>query len=121
VRYVKAALARVSAPAGPAAVDHALAGSPPSLASLHQQADQLLGKQSALAERIRALRGLAAHSVSYPSYQTTTPDLSLLATIEGLPTTIFISRAGKVAYVHTGQYDSQGTLDQDISNYALSG
>jgi cytochrome oxidase Cu insertion factor (SCO1/SenC/PrrC family)/thiol-disulfide isomerase/thioredoxin len=171
VRYVKAALARVSAPAGPAAVDHALAGSPRLLASLHQQADQLLGNQSALAERIRGLRGypivinawaswcgpcrseftlfaaasarygrrvaflgadtddsagdartfLAAHPVSYPSYRTTTPDLSSLAAIQGLPTTIFISRAGKVAYVHTGQYDSQGTLDQDISNYALSG
>jgi hypothetical protein len=38
-----------------------------------------------------------------------------------LPTTIFINRAGKVVYVHTGQYDSEGTLDQDISSYALSG
>ena len=171
IRYVKAALARVSAPSGAAAVSHALAGSPPLLASLHQQADQLLGNQSALAERIRALRGypivmnawaswcgpcrsefslfaaasarygrrvaflgadtddsagdartfLAAHPVSYPSYETTTPDLSSLAPIQGLPTTIFISPAGKVAFVHTGQYDSQGTLDQDISSYALSG
>jgi cytochrome oxidase Cu insertion factor (SCO1/SenC/PrrC family)/thiol-disulfide isomerase/thioredoxin len=171
VRYVKAALARVSAPAGAAAVSHALAGSPPPLASLHQQADQLLGNQSALVDRIRALRGypivinawaswcgpcrseftlfaaasarygrrvaflgadtddsagdahtfLAAHPVSYPSYETTTPDLSSLAQIQGLPTTIFISRAGKVVYVHTGQYDSQGTLDQDISSYAPSG
>jgi cytochrome oxidase Cu insertion factor (SCO1/SenC/PrrC family)/thiol-disulfide isomerase/thioredoxin len=171
VRYVKAALARVAEPVGAAAVSHALAGSPPPLASLHQQADQLLGNESALADRIRALRGypivinawaswcgpcrseftlfaaasarygrrvaflgadtddsagdartfLAAHAVSYPSYETTAPDLSSLATIEGLPTTIFISPAGKVAYVHTGQYDSQGTLDQDISSYALSG
>ncbi|HUA04942.1 MAG TPA: redoxin domain-containing protein [Solirubrobacteraceae bacterium] len=171
VRYVKAALARVRAPSGPAGVAQALAGSPPPLASLHQQADQLLGNQSALAERIRALRGypivinawaswcgpcrsefglfaaasasygrrvaflgadtddsaadahtfLAAHPVSYPSYQTTTSDLSSLAPIQGLPTTIFISPAGKVVYVHTGQYDSEGTLDQDISSYALSG
>jgi hypothetical protein len=36
-----------------------------------------------------------------------------------LPTTIFIDRAGKIVYVHTGQYDSQGTLDDDISSYAL--
>ena len=169
VRYVKAALARVSAPTGTAAVSHALAGSPPPLASLHQQAGQLLGHQSALAERIRALRGypivinawaswcgpcrseftlfaaasarygrqvaflgadtddsagdahtfLAAHPVSYPSYETTTPDLSSLAAVQGLPTTIYISPAGKVVYVHTGQYDSQGTLDQDISSSAL--
>jgi len=41
--------------------------------------------------------------------------------IEGLPTTIFIDRAGKVTYVHTGQYDSQGTLDEEIGSYGLGG
>jgi cytochrome oxidase Cu insertion factor (SCO1/SenC/PrrC family)/thiol-disulfide isomerase/thioredoxin len=61
----------------------------------------------------------AQHPVSYPSYQTTTANLSGLAAIEGLPTTVFINPTGKVVYVHTGQYDSQGTLDQDISSYAL--
>ncbi|HWF53300.1 MAG TPA: redoxin domain-containing protein [Solirubrobacteraceae bacterium] len=61
---------------------------------------------------------LAQHPVSYPSYQTTTTDLSSLAAIEGLPTTIFINAAGKVIFVHVGQYDTQGTLDQDISRYA---
>ena len=61
----------------------------------------------------------AQHRVSYPSYQTTTANLSGLAAIQGLPTTVFISPAGKVAYVHTGQYDSQGTLDQDIESYGL--
>ena len=61
---------------------------------------------------------LAQHPVSYPSYQTTTNDLTSLAAIEGLPTTIFINPEGKVTYVHVGQYDAQGTLDQDISNYA---
>jgi thiol-disulfide isomerase/thioredoxin len=61
---------------------------------------------------------LSAHAVSYPSYQTTIPGLSPLASIAGLPTTIFIDRAGKVAYVHTGQYVAQGTLDQDIQTYA---
>jgi cytochrome c biogenesis protein CcmG/thiol:disulfide interchange protein DsbE len=60
---------------------------------------------------------LAHHPVSYPSYQTTTSNLSWLAAIGGLPTTIYISPAGKVRYVHIGQYDSQGTLDQDIASY----
>jgi cytochrome oxidase Cu insertion factor (SCO1/SenC/PrrC family)/thiol-disulfide isomerase/thioredoxin len=62
---------------------------------------------------------LAQHPVSYPSYQTSTTSLGSLAVIEGLPTTIFIDRAGRVAYVHTGQYDSQGSLDEDIYNYGL--
>jgi len=172
VRYVKAALARVRTPSGAAAVGHALAGSPPLLASLHEQADQLLGSESALADRIRALRGypivinawaswcgpcrsefglfaaasasygrqvaflgadtddsaadahtfLTAHPVSYPSYQTSTSNMTNIVPqgVGDLPTTIFISRAGKVLYVHTGQYDSEGTLDQDIRSYALS-
>jgi cytochrome oxidase Cu insertion factor (SCO1/SenC/PrrC family)/thiol-disulfide isomerase/thioredoxin len=64
---------------------------------------------------------LAQHPISYPSYQATTSDLGSLAVIEGLPTTIFIDRAGRVVYVHTGQYDSQGTLDEDIGSYALGG
>ncbi len=64
---------------------------------------------------------LTQHPVSYPSYQTTTSGLAPLAAIEGLPTTIFINRAGKVVYVHTGQYDAQGTLQQDINTYALGG
>ncbi len=64
---------------------------------------------------------LTQHPVSYPSYQTTTTGLSGLATIEGLPTTIFINPAGKIVFVHTGQYDAQGILDQDIRSYALAG
>jgi len=64
---------------------------------------------------------LAQHPVSYPSYQTTTSGLSPLAPIAGLPTTIFINAAGKVVYVHTGQYETQGTLDQDTNTYALAG
>jgi len=66
---------------------------------------------------------LAQHPVSYPSYQTTPPQLQSLLPggLEGLPTTIYINRVGKVVYVHTGQYDSQGTLDSDIASYALGG
>jgi len=62
---------------------------------------------------------LAQHPVSYPSYQTTIPGLSPLAPIQGLPTTIFINPAGRVVYVHTGQYEAQGTLDENINSYAL--
>ena len=64
---------------------------------------------------------LGQHPVSYPSYQTSTTDLQALVPqgLAGLPTTIFISRSGKLVYVHTGQYESQGTLDADIQSYAL--
>jgi cytochrome oxidase Cu insertion factor (SCO1/SenC/PrrC family)/thiol-disulfide isomerase/thioredoxin len=64
---------------------------------------------------------LAQHPVSYPSYQATTTSMSTIAPggLQGLPTTIFIDRSGRVTYVHTGQYDSQGTLDGDIETYAL--
>jgi cytochrome c biogenesis protein CcmG/thiol:disulfide interchange protein DsbE len=64
---------------------------------------------------------LAQHPVSYPSYQATYSQLSPLAIVQGLPTTIFISRTGKVAYVHIGQYEVEGTLDEDIASYALHG
>jgi cytochrome oxidase Cu insertion factor (SCO1/SenC/PrrC family)/thiol-disulfide isomerase/thioredoxin len=150
-----------------------LAGSPPELAAVHRQANQLLAGEPALAARIRALRGypivinawaswcvpcqsefglfqsassrygrqvaflgadsgdstvnargfLGQHPVSYPSYQMSIPSLTGIIPqgVAGLPTTIFISRAGKLAYVHSGQYDSQGSLDGDILSYALGG
>jgi cytochrome c biogenesis protein CcmG/thiol:disulfide interchange protein DsbE len=62
---------------------------------------------------------LTQHPVSYPSYTASTANLASLAVIEGLPTTIYLNRAGKILYVHTGQYDTQGTLDADIATYAL--
>ena len=64
---------------------------------------------------------LAAHPVSYPSFQTTYAQLTPLAPVPGLPTTIFINRAGKVVDVHIGEYDSQGSLDGDVETYALGG
>jgi hypothetical protein len=39
----------------------------------------------------------------------------------GTPTTIFINRAGRIIAVHTGQYESQGTLDGDVQSNALGG
>ena len=62
---------------------------------------------------------LAGHPVAYPSYQATTEDLSSLAAFEGVPTTIFFDRSGKLTYLHSGQYEAQGTLDRDIETYAL--
>ena len=62
---------------------------------------------------------LGQHPVSYPSYQGSEAALTSLAQIAGLPTTIFVGRSGKVVYVHTGSYDTQTTLTQDIERYAL--
>jgi cytochrome oxidase Cu insertion factor (SCO1/SenC/PrrC family)/thiol-disulfide isomerase/thioredoxin len=163
---VRAAFAH-AAKTAPTAI--ALAGSPAPLAALHHQSGQLLGPESDLQARLRALRGypvvinawaswcvpcqkefplfasasvrygrrvaflgadtndssgdaqafLTKHPVSYPSYQATIQQLSPLAAIGAMPTTIFLNRAGKVVSVHTGQYDALGTLEQDIDLYAL--
>lgn len=62
---------------------------------------------------------LAGHPVSYPSYQSSDADLEGIASLRGTPTTIFINRAGHVVYTHTGQYETQATLEQDVARYAL--
>jgi cytochrome c biogenesis protein CcmG/thiol:disulfide interchange protein DsbE len=64
---------------------------------------------------------LKQHPISYPSYQTSISALSTLAAIEGLPTTIFVNRSGKVVDVHTGQYAALQTLESDIRSFALGG
>jgi thiol-disulfide isomerase/thioredoxin len=64
---------------------------------------------------------LAQHPVSYPSYQMSAAQLAPLTPLEGMPTTIYIASSGKVRNVHTGQYDTQATLQNDIQRYALSG
>jgi cytochrome oxidase Cu insertion factor (SCO1/SenC/PrrC family)/thiol-disulfide isomerase/thioredoxin len=62
---------------------------------------------------------LAGHHVAYPSYEASTEALSSLAAFEGVPTTMFFDREGKLVHVHPGQYEAQGTLDHDIESYAL--
>jgi cytochrome oxidase Cu insertion factor (SCO1/SenC/PrrC family)/thiol-disulfide isomerase/thioredoxin len=66
---------------------------------------------------------LKQHPVSYPSYQVSTSQLHnvIAGSLEGLPTTVYINPAGKVTYVHTGEYASQGTLDADIEQHANNG
>jgi len=64
---------------------------------------------------------LARHPVGYPSYWSTIGQLAPLTPIVGLPTTLFIDRAGRIVHVHIGQYDAQGTLNEDIVSYALAG
>jgi cytochrome c biogenesis protein CcmG/thiol:disulfide interchange protein DsbE len=60
---------------------------------------------------------LSKHPVSYPSYQTSSDTLSSMTALQGLPTTIFLGPTGKVLYVHTGQYVTEGTLAQDVETY----
>jgi thiol-disulfide isomerase/thioredoxin len=62
---------------------------------------------------------LAHHPISYPSYQSSSTDLSRLAVLEGMPTTIFISPAGKVIGTHIGSYASTAALANDVQHYAL--
>lgn len=66
-----------------------------------------------------ARKYVAAHPVSYPSYAGPATAISGLATIEGMPTTIFLNAEGKVVHVHIGLYETQTPLDQDIERYAL--
>ena len=63
---------------------------------------------------------LADHPVSYPSY---TDEGGRIATslggFVGLPTTVFVDTAGKVTFVHAGEYRDDAALAQDIENHAL--
>ena len=66
---------------------------------------------------------LGQHPVSYPSYQMSSQQLTGIVPqgLLGTPTTIFINPVGKIVTVHTGEYESQGTLDGDVQSYALGG
>jgi cytochrome oxidase Cu insertion factor (SCO1/SenC/PrrC family)/thiol-disulfide isomerase/thioredoxin len=62
---------------------------------------------------------LASHRLSYPSYRSSSAGLAPIASIEGLPMTIFIGPSGRVRDVHAGQYVSSASLAADVRRYAL--
>jgi len=157
----------------PAVLRAGLAGSPPALASLHSQRNELLGGgQRAFKARLTALRGapvvinvwaswcipcraefplfqvasvrlgrhvaflgvdtmdnaadarafLSKFPVSYPSYQDPSGSIARsLAPTEGVPTTVFLDRAGRVTYFHQGAYRSEPDLVGDIRRYTGAG
>jgi cytochrome c biogenesis protein CcmG/thiol:disulfide interchange protein DsbE len=58
---------------------------------------------------------LAGHHLGYPSIRDPRGDaVRSLAPLQGLPTTIFLDRRGRVVYVHTGPYTSAATLRDDV-------
>jgi len=65
---------------------------------------------------------LSREPIGYPSYQASKDQLGSILNgnaqgIEGLPTTIFVDRAGKVVHEHAGQYTSVPALEHDIAVY----
>ncbi len=66
----------------------------------------------------QATSWLTANPVSYPSYVSPSGDVPVSG-VPGLPTTIFIDAAGHVTHRQIGPYLAQGSLDADISHYAL--
>ncbi len=82
-----------------------------------------LGADSNEASQADGQQFLNGHHVSYPSYETTIESIQQLlpAGLEATPTTIYISRTGKITHVNIGQYAAQGALDHDIATYLLGG
>ena len=62
---------------------------------------------------------LAHHPVSYPSYQSSSTQLSGFALLQGMPTTIYLGRTGKVMGRHIGQYATPAALENDIEHFAF--
>ena len=59
------------------------------------------------------------HHVSSPATRASSTQLASLAVIQGMPMTLYLNRAGKVIWRHIGQYQSLGSLENDIEHYAL--
>jgi cytochrome c biogenesis protein CcmG, thiol:disulfide interchange protein DsbE len=63
---------------------------------------------------------LRARWLSYPSY--TDPHEQIARTIDApnnYPITVYLDRAGKVAFIHQGQYRDEAALVADVQRYAL--
>jgi cytochrome c biogenesis protein CcmG/thiol:disulfide interchange protein DsbE len=68
----------------------------------------------------RARAFLTAHHVPYPSYADGTGDAArVLGGVQGLPTTVFLDRRGKITFVHAGGYHDLAALEDDIAAHAL--
>lgn len=62
---------------------------------------------------------LRRHFVPYPSYVDPHDEIATQVGVRaGLPTTVFYDRAGKVAFVHQGQYRDEAALAADVKRYA---
>lgn len=66
-----------------------------------------------------ARRFLAKRPLPYPSYVDPNEHLthSISAPLKFAPVTVFLNRAGKTAYIHSGAYTSAKQLAQDIATY----
>jgi cytochrome c biogenesis protein CcmG, thiol:disulfide interchange protein DsbE len=66
-----------------------------------------------------ARRFLSQRPLPYPSYVDTSEHLthSIDAPLKVAPVTVFLNRAGKTAYIHTGAYLSAAQLSTDIRRY----
>jgi len=64
-----------------------------------------------------AAKFLRQHPVVYPSYED--PHRSLINDLgaQGLPTTAYYDKRGKLAYVHQGPYATDAALKRDIRRY----
>jgi cytochrome oxidase Cu insertion factor (SCO1/SenC/PrrC family)/thiol-disulfide isomerase/thioredoxin len=115
IRDVRAAMARAPAsPTGAAAVARDLAGSPAPLAQIHQQAGRLLGTQSALAARIRALKGYPIVVNAWASW--CTPCRSEF----GLFAEASASYGRRVAFLGADTNDSAGDAQAFLAQHRVS-
>jgi hypothetical protein len=66
-----------------------------------------------------AHRFLAAHPVPYPSYADDDGAAArALSGLQGLPTTAFFDRSGRISYVHAGAYRSLAALEEDLAEHS---